>query len=305
MKTRGAGSVALYRFGVATACATFILIVAGALVTSNNAGLSVPDWPLSYGTWMPPMVGGVLYEHSHRMIAATVVLLTIILNAWLWRRESRPWLRRLGLLALAVLGTQAILGGVTVLFLLPAAVSVLHAGLAQIFFCLLIVLVVGMDPQGKIGDFPHGFPKLAWVTTFAIFLQILLGAAVRHSGTMGGNKGVVLVVGVFLIHVIGAIVVSALVFYWVLRLLNEPQEQKLAWLMLGLLVAQAFLGVGAYLARLYVAEGLKPLKGGVLMTTSHVATGTMLLAVGLVLALRCGRKVEHGRMGIPEPASRL
>ena len=92
-------SRALHRFAVATAVATLFLIVAGGLVTSTESGLSVPDWPLSYGRLMPPMVGGVFYEHGHRMVATTVGILTVILAAWLARREPRRSVRRLGYLA--------------------------------------------------------------------------------------------------------------------------------------------------------------------------------------------------------------
>ncbi len=115
------------------------LLIAGALVTSNDAGLSVPDWPLSYGSLLPPMVGGIFYEHGHRMIASFVGLLSIVLAVWLWRVESRRlgerWLRWLGVAALGAVVAQGMLGGITVLFFLPPAVSSAHATLAQLFFC--------------------------------------------------------------------------------------------------------------------------------------------------------------------------
>ena len=128
----------LHAYAVFTAFCTFLLIIAGALVTGNDAGLSVPDWPLSYGKLMPPMVGGIFYEHGHRMVAATVGLLTVVLAFWLWRAEPRRWVRRLGWVALATVVAQGVLGGITVLFYLPVAVSVAHACLAQIFFCLVV-----------------------------------------------------------------------------------------------------------------------------------------------------------------------
>src|SRR5215467_4033201 len=89
----------LHRFAVLLAICTLLLVVAGGLVTSNEAGLSVPDWPLTYGRVMPLMEGGVFYEHGHRMVASTVGFLTIVLAIWLWRREPRAWMRRLGLIA--------------------------------------------------------------------------------------------------------------------------------------------------------------------------------------------------------------
>ena len=124
----------VHRFAVVTAVATFLLLVAGALVTSNDAGLSVPDWPLSHGSLMPEMVGGVFYEHSHRLIAATVAILTLILAIWLGRVERRRQVRRLAWTAVGMVLAQALLGGLTVLLYLPVAISVLHACLAQLFF---------------------------------------------------------------------------------------------------------------------------------------------------------------------------
>src|SRR3954463_15523843 len=113
----------LHAWSIVLAACTLVLVVAGALVTSRDAGLSVPDWPLSYGKLMPPMEGGVRYEHSHRMVATTVGLLTIVLAVWLWRIDPRRWMRRLGLVALAVVIAQGLLGGMTVIFMLPKPVS--------------------------------------------------------------------------------------------------------------------------------------------------------------------------------------
>ena len=102
---------ALHGFAVFTACCTFLLIIAGALVTGNDAGLAVPDWPLSYGSLTPPMVGGIFYEHGHRMVASFVGFLTIILAIWLWKNDDpRPFVRKLGWIALMVVVTQGILG---------------------------------------------------------------------------------------------------------------------------------------------------------------------------------------------------
>src|SRR5688572_32734479 len=111
--------------------ATLFLIVAGGLVTSQDYGLAVPDWPKSYGMWFPPMIGGVFYEHGHRMIAGFVGILTVIMTAWLWWKEPRKWVRIFGTLALLSVIAQAVLGGITVLYFLPTWVSTLHATLAQ------------------------------------------------------------------------------------------------------------------------------------------------------------------------------
>src|SRR5512141_27225 len=134
----------LHRFAVILACWTFLLIIAGALVTSNDAGLSAPDWPTSFGSLykIPPMVGGVKFEHGHRMIAQFIGLLTIILAVWTHKVDRRPWMRALGWSALGTVIAQGILGGITVLFYLPPAVSTAHATLAQTFFCIVVSMAM-------------------------------------------------------------------------------------------------------------------------------------------------------------------
>src|SRR5579864_7269935 len=103
------------------------------MVTSTGSALAVPDWPLSNGQFFPRLEGGVFFEHGHRMIAGTVAILTLILAIWLWREEPRPGVRRLGWWAVAIIVGQALLGGITVLYRLPAPVSIAHASLGQIF----------------------------------------------------------------------------------------------------------------------------------------------------------------------------
>src|SRR6476469_4297583 len=137
----------LHRFSKLVVACTVILILAGSPVTSHDAGLSVPDWPTSYGwnmfTFPPSMwVANIFYEHGHRLIASTVGFLTIILAVWLWRAEPRRWVRTLGFAALGAVILQGVLGGITVLFFLPTAISTAHAGLAQIFFCLTVAIAL-------------------------------------------------------------------------------------------------------------------------------------------------------------------
>src|ERR1700676_4757310 len=132
----------LHRYAVLLAVCTLFLVVAGASVTSKEAGLSVPDWPLSYGQVMPEMTGGVFFEHGHRMVATTVGMLTIVLAIWLWRAEPRPWMRKLGFVALGAVILQGVLGGLTVLLLLPPPVSISHACLAQLFFSTTVALMM-------------------------------------------------------------------------------------------------------------------------------------------------------------------
>src|SRR5947207_11802570 len=105
----------LHRYAILVAVCTLLLVLAGASVTSKEAGLSVPDWPLSYGQVIPDMTGGVLFETGHRMIATVVGILTIILAVWLQRVERRSWVRKLGWTALGAVIAQGLLGGMTVL----------------------------------------------------------------------------------------------------------------------------------------------------------------------------------------------
>src|ERR1700686_3789073 len=176
----------VHRFAVFTACCTFLLLIAGALVTSNDAGLSVPDWPLSYGSLTPPMVGGIFYEHGHRVIAACVGLLRVVLAVWLWRVETRRWVRWLGVAAVGAVIAQGILGGITVLFFLPAPISAAHATLAQIFFCTVVSIALFTSAwwqreQPMVVDRP-GVPifSICIATAGATLLQLVLGAAFRH-----------------------------------------------------------------------------------------------------------------------------
>src|SRR5215212_5410177 len=142
----------LHRFAKFLVACTVVLILAGSLVTSHDAGLSVPDWPTSYGwnmfTFPPSMwVANILYEHGHRLIASTVGFLTIIMAVWLWLAEPRRWLRWMGVAALVAVIAQGILGGITVLYFLPAPVSTAHAGLAEIYFCLVVSIAVFTSRQ--------------------------------------------------------------------------------------------------------------------------------------------------------------
>ena len=182
----------LHRYAVLLACATLGLIVAGAMVTSTGSGLSVPDWPTTYGQNMftyPPSkwVGGIFYEHGHRLIASTVGFMTIILAVWLWRRDDRGWMKVLGAAALLSVIAQGILGGLTVIYLLPTLISVLHGCLAQTFFCITIAIAVFTSPRWRrrterietSGRF--AIPRLCLALVGVVFGQLLLGAIMRHT----------------------------------------------------------------------------------------------------------------------------
>ena len=170
------------------------LIFAGAEVKSREAGLSVPDWPKSYGMWMPPMVGNVFYEHGHRMIAATVGFLTVILAFWTAFTERRSWMRTLGWVALGAVIVQGVLGGLTVIYLLPTPISMAHGALAQTFLCVVAWMALANGREWSAAteraaaraappaDGPGRGAYLAAVTaTAAVYIQLLLGAWMRHS----------------------------------------------------------------------------------------------------------------------------
>src|ERR671933_1834805 len=146
----------LHHFSKFVVACTVLLILAGSLVTSHDAGLSVPDWPTSYGwnmfTFPPSMwVANILYEHGHRLIASSVGMLTIALAVWLWFSEPRRWLRWFGVAALGAIIAQGLLGGLTVLFFLPPAISTAHAGLAEIFFCITVAIALFTSPGWRAG----------------------------------------------------------------------------------------------------------------------------------------------------------
>jgi cytochrome c oxidase assembly protein subunit 15 len=284
VSTRTNYNRALHVYATLVAGATFILIVAGALVTGNDAGLSVPDWPTSFGTFrMPRMVGGVLYEHGHRMIAATVGFLTVVLAVWLWRRESRRWVRWLGLAAVLAVIAQGVLGGITVLFYLPVPVSVGHASLAQGFFCIAVSLALFTGRDWRWDDARYedsSLPTLRHLaagTTVVIFLQLMLGAAFRHNGI-----GIVP-------HIVGAAVVTVGVTWTLVRIFaRHSQERRLtrpALVLGGLVLLQLVLGIGSYLERLESQGAPQPLQPVVAVTTAHVAIGALVLAASLVLTL--------------------
>lgn len=291
----------LHRFTLFVTGATFVLILAGALVTSNGAGLAVPDWPLSFGRLHPPMgmIGGVFYEHGHRMIASTVGFLVIVLNIYLWRSEPRRWVRRLGLIALGAVVLQGVLGGMTVLFQLPLPVSTAHATLAQIFFCLMVSLSVFTAPgwwnERKPVEAGEGVSLPIWcgAATASVFVQLILGATLRHSASWDEHLPTELLVA----HIVGACVVTLVggsaYASTLLRHPDVPYLSRPAKLAAALLALQLLLGLGAYVARMASPNEPQPIRPIVGVTVAHVATGALVLAVSLVLTLRTFRVLRR------------
>ena len=287
------------------AAASLLLIVAGGLVTSTGSGLAVPDWPNTYGTFMfafplSKMVGGIFYEHGHRLIASTVGLLTIALAVWTARVEPRRWVRRLGWTALAAVIVQGLLGGVTVLYFLPAPISISHAGLAQIFFALVVSLGLFTSPGWRAGHDAASAPvdgllaRLALVAPVLIYGQILLGATMRHTGAGLAIPDFPLAFGhllppewnagiaIHFAHRIGAAAVTAVVAATAGHLLfHHRQRRELtrpALLLATFTAAQVVLGAWTVLSGRQVA-----------VNTAHVAVGAATFATSVVLALRVHR----------------
>ena len=267
--------------------------MAGALVTSNDAGLSVPDWPTSFGSLykIPPMVGGVKYEHGHRMFAELVGLLIIVMAVWTQRVEQRKWMKVLGWVALAAVVGQGVLGGLTVLFYLPWAISTAHATLAQTIFCVVTAIAL-FTSKGWLQDsepiVEHGLtpgtPALTTITTACVWVQLILGEAFRHSGMK------------LLPHLIGACVVTAMLCWTVVRVLsrygNVTQLRKPAQTVLALLMIQLGLGFFAYLTRIqWGKDAVQPMAEMVISTVSHVAGGALVLATSVILAIQTRRMI--------------
>jgi heme a synthase len=289
----------LHRFSKVVVASTILLLLAGSLVTSTGSGLSVPDWPTTYGWNMftfPPSkwVGGIFYEHGHRLIASTVGFLTILLAGWLWIAEPRRWMRWLGVSALAAVILQGVLGGLTVLFFLPTTISSAHAGLAEIFFCMTVAIALFTSRSWlETGDAVDDgtLRRVATATTAVIYAQILIGAVMRHSDAglaipdfpwMFGH----LIpdhwdpkIAVHFAHRVGALIVvlsaiatSAHIWYYHAK---RSELTRPASLMLLLVATQVTLGALTVLSR-----------RDVWINSVHLVNGALVLATSIVITLR-------------------
>ncbi len=364
---RAASDVWLHWFAICVAACTFCLLLAGSMVTTTGSGLAVPDWPTTYGENMftfPPSkwVGGIWYEHVHRLIGSTVGFLTIVLCAWLWFSRLSRRVKRIGTLALVAVCVQGLLGGLTVRYMLPMWISVAHAGLAEIFFCITVYLAVVtaprwrgirapsvreiaqavFDPEAPFGSEPQGRRQtrreacgslgrasliklrgLCVVTLGCVYLQILLGAVMRHTHSGQAILDFPLSYGALLpptsnaalesinldrvwehdleavtvgqmwihfAHRVGALVVAIAVVVLVRHVLTFLGRRReavlLAMGLAGLLVLQITLGAVTIWTR-----------SELLITTAHVGGGALMLATCVVLLLRVSSGSPESREG--------
>jgi cytochrome c oxidase assembly protein subunit 15 len=293
---------ALHRFSIVVAASVFLLIVAGALVTSNNAGLAVPDWPTSFGSLykIPPMVGGVKYEHGHRMLAELIGLLTLIFAIWTQLRDPRRWMKQLAWFAVALVIIQGVFGGVTVRYRLPWYTSTIHGILAQTFFALTVLFAVfngrrWMETEPAVITQKNSFDlrQLSWLAVGVIYMQLFFGAAFRHSATWKFSAASAWVFP-FHFHVYGAVLATIVLFWVCMRALIAYPGIKpvrgMAIAILALLITQLALGLTSYFMReLGGRDAIAPSMGMIHVTVAHVAVGALLLAHCFMLAVQANR----------------
>ena len=308
-----------YRYSILAVVASVALLSWGGLVTSIDAGLAVPDWPSSFGSYDPLATGfedptdptarwwhylPILAEHGHRLLGALVGLLTLGLALWTWRADPRRWMRKLGFAALALVIVQGILGGLRVIWV-SLDLAVVHALTAQLFFALLVALTLFTAPGWLRADsVAQTSPQkrrlgvLAAATVVALYAQIILGALLRQLGA-----------GVDLwfagIHITGAFVVLGLVLatfshtrrhYSTQRLLNRS-----AWFMLGAVATQMMLGFSAFTVLLVETQQAQRSAIQVILNSSHLVVGALLLAAAVSLALLSFRRPVSDES--PSPAT--
>ncbi len=310
------GSPALRIFSKVLVLAILFLIFAGALVTSNYAGLSVPDWPTTYGENMflyhpSKWQGGIFYEHGHRLIASTVGMLSVILCVWIWLADSRAWLKKLALAAVLLVIAQGVLGGLTVLYRLPTAVSMSHAIMAQTFLALNVIIAFALStetPAAVASD--KKYFSTAVTVLVLLYLQLILGALMRHTysalalpdfPTMAGQwwpafnadsnalvNNVLIESGqapvtltqmwIHLAHRCGALIVAAYLVYAGYCLMKRALDfrlQQIGFWLIGLVVLQFLLGVAT------VLSFRSPL-----VASLHVVTGALLMALTILFCCK-------------------
>jgi len=290
---RDGGGVWRHRLAALTSIMTLVLILAGGLVTGTGSALAVPDWPTTFGYTMflypwSEMKGGILYEHTHRLIGAVVGLLTVILALWIWVKEPRGWVRWLGIAAAAAVVVQGVLGGLRVILATSGGtLAIIHGCLAQAFFALMVSLAVftsrewKQDPRRHAADHTERQGPLCLLTTGLVFLQVVFGAMLTHAGILLSA------------HLLCAALIAIHVCLLEARILRQRIHfSGLAFpstVLCGLLVAQLLLGLGSYLGRFTSVGASLPVLTGVALPVAHRITAALMLATCLVLTLRTYR----------------
>lgn len=275
----------LYRFSIGLAGATLFLIFVGGLVKTMGASLSVPDWPLSYGRLMPPMIGGIFYEHGHRLVAAAVGFLTVLLAVFFSLNEKRVWLRQAAWAAVGLVVLQGVLGGLTVLLHLPPPISIAHALLAQTFFCLVVSIAVWASPFWSSDielrkEDQNRLPlhRLAFAFSLALYLQLILGAVLRHTGAA------------LFYHITGA----AVSLFIGLRIVRYGRwcipdrfkgMRRLTLFCFSVLIFQIALGVSSYFILNHRFDVIPRPFPAQIAVTLHVMTGALALGLSVILSL--------------------
>lgn len=297
----------IHRIAAVALSATLVLVGVGGLVTNTGSALAVPDWPTTFGYNMftyPPSQwkGGVLYEHTHRLLGSLVGLLTIALAVAAWRWEGRRWVRWLATLAVVGVIAQGVIGGLRVV-LLQHSLAIVHGCVAQAFLGLLAFLWAVTSPSWHrhgAGDTARGTANsgvlvLLFALPLAVYLQIVFGAFLTHRG------------GLLWFHVGGAVVVSVLalgVIGWSLfQHFEEPSIRRPSLLLAGLMTLQLSLGILAYLWHFGGMYQRVPFEAGLAVLAFHRITGSLVWVTSLVLAVRFVRMVNLGQSA--QPASGL
>jgi heme a synthase len=276
-------SSALHRLALATCGSTILLLMAGALVTSNDAADSVPDWPLAYHKIIPPLIGGIRYEFAHRVVAAIVAILATILAISLTRARERRSVQQLGWVSFALVLAQAGLGALRVVYHHPQVIATVHATVAQIFFITTVVLAYRTGPGSEPNASPvedSGVPRLTsmcrW-TTSVVLIQLVLGAGFRH-GAFG-----------ILPHLIGAVAVLFMVIWTAgaakRRFGHLPEIRRGTIFLHATFGTQLLLGFGAYWAVAKASNDVQPTMSYVVLTVAHVLVGALVLAASVMLTL--------------------